>query len=194
MPERKLNVGCGNDIRPGSEGWVNMDLLPMKGVDVVHDMMELPWPFPDEHFELVLAKHVLEHVPHTFPGRKRDGFLLWMEEVHRVLKPPGRFEAVVPYYRHDGYWIDPTHTRLVHPSNFFYLTPESHENFYTWARFRPERMEKVGRDFSILGGRINAWHLEKYLRIRRVPFMKGANELHVVLRKLPRDAAWRGPE
>jgi predicted SAM-dependent methyltransferase len=190
---RSLNVGCGNDIRPRSEGWVNMDLLPMPGVDVAHDMMDLPWPFDDASFDLVLAKHVLEHVPHTFPGRKRDGFLLWMEEVHRVLRPDGRFECVVPWYRHDGYWIDPTHTRTVHPSNFFYLTPESHENFYTPARFRVEKLEKAGQGFSILGGRINAWHLQRYLRIRSLPFARGANELHVTLRKLPRDPAWRPP-
>jgi SAM-dependent methyltransferase len=191
--ERRLNVGCGHDVRPASEGWVNMDLLPLPGVDTVHNMLDLPWPFPDETFDLVVAVHVLEHVPHRVPGRPRDGFLLWMEEVHRVLRPAGRFEAVVPYYRHDGYWIDPTHTRTVHPSNFFYLTPESPENFYTPARFRVERLDKVGRGFSILGGRINSWHLETYLRIRQLPFLKGANELHVALRKLPRDSAWKGP-
>lgn len=191
---RKLNVGCGNDIQPGSEGWVNMDLLPLKGVEVVHDMLRFPWPFPDAHFERVFAQHVLEHVPHRIDGRARDGFLLFMEEVHRVLEPDGRFEAVVPYYRHDGYWIDPTHTRTVHPSNFFYLTPESHENFYTPARFRVEKLEKRGHGFSILGGRINAWHLQRYLRIKGLPFAEGANELHVTLRKLPREPGWRGPD
>lgn len=47
----RLNLGCGNNIK---ERWVNLDILEGKGVDVVHDLNELPLPFENEKFELVL--------------------------------------------------------------------------------------------------------------------------------------------
>ena len=187
---RRLNVGCGRDIRPAAEGWVNMDLLPMPGVDVAHDMLAFPWPFPDGHFDHVLAQHVLEHVPHRIDGSGRDGFLLFLEEVHRVLAPRGTFEAVVPHWEHESYWRDPTHTRTVHPGNFFYLTPESHENFYTAARFRVERTEHLAPPRGLLGGRVRG----PWLRAAaRVGLAAPPQELRVVLRRLPRDPAWKAP-
>lgn len=44
-------------------------------------------PFDDGFFDRVLAIHVLEHLP-NLPAALR--------EVHRVLKPSGRFEVVIP--------------------------------------------------------------------------------------------------
>lgn len=190
----KLNVGCGQDIRPKSDGWTNMDFLPLSGVDAVHDMMEFPWPFPNDSFAYVYASHVLEHVPHYVPGKKRDGFLLWMEELHRVLRPDGIFQCKVPYYRHDGYWSDPTHTRTIHPSVFTYFEPQG---FYTPARFETLSIEKLPfQGFSILSGRINQHHLKKTLGIKSwpFPFFRGTNELRITLRKKPREPGWKGPE
>lgn len=43
--------------------------------------------FPDQHFDRVLAIHVLEHLP-NLPGA--------LDEVHRLLKPSGAFSIVIP--------------------------------------------------------------------------------------------------
>lgn len=136
MP-RSLNVGCGPDIRPPSEGWVNMDVVPLPGVDVVHDILSFPWPFADATFDHVLMRHVLEHVPHEVGDKEhRDGFLLVVEELHRILKPKGRVEIFSPHHDSPDVWADPTHTRAVHPKNFQYFTEESAYSFYSRARFR----------------------------------------------------------
>lgn len=37
----KINLGCGTDIKPG---WVNVDIAKLDGVDIVHDLDELPLP------------------------------------------------------------------------------------------------------------------------------------------------------
>ena len=58
----RLNVGCGTDVRPD---WVNLDIAPLPGVDVVHDLNDLPLPFEDERFAEIECRDVLEHLDYT---------------------------------------------------------------------------------------------------------------------------------
>lgn len=114
-----------------------MDVAPLPGVDVPHNALDLPWPFPDDSFGHVLASHYLEHIPHDLHnGRHTDGFLQVMEEVHRVLRAGGTLEVFVPHWRSEWTWRDPTHTRAVHPDNFLYVTDQTDHGFYSTARFR----------------------------------------------------------
>ena len=60
---RRLNIGCGLDLRPG---WVNLDMVDYGG-NTVCDLNRYPWPFPDSHFDEVLASHILEHMGISTP-------------------------------------------------------------------------------------------------------------------------------
>lgn len=138
MPRRSLNLGCGKDIRSKAEGWVNMDVAPLEGVDVVHNLLDLPWPFADGSFEHIHCSHVLEHVPHYLGGRgHKDGFILVMEEMHRILAAGGTVRILAPHHQGDNRWIDPTHTRAIHPGNFAYFDPDDGRfDYYSTARFK----------------------------------------------------------
>ena len=94
-----LNVGAGCNPQPGM---VNLDRVALPGVDVVHDLDVFPWPFPDEHFDQVVAVQVFEHVEHPV------GF---MREAWRVLKPGGTLLIIVPHYLSENSHTDPTHRR-----------------------------------------------------------------------------------
>lgn len=52
-----LNAGCGTDARPG---WINADILPFDGVDIVCDVQFLP--FKDRSFEFVYGRDLLHHL------------------------------------------------------------------------------------------------------------------------------------
>lgn len=95
MSER-LNLGCGTDVR---HGWVNLDVAPLPGVDVVHDLGTLPLPFEDARFDHVIAKDVLEHLD----------YVPVLRELHRILRPGGRLEVTSPHFTSAAAWIDPTH-------------------------------------------------------------------------------------
>ena len=109
MGSQKLNVGCGTDIK---KGWVNLDSAAIAGVDVVHDIENLPLPFPNEHFDEILCQDVLEHT--DYPRVLKD--------LHRILKKGGALHIRVPHFTSKNNFVDPTHSKLFSVSSFdFFL-------------------------------------------------------------------------
>lgn len=87
----KLNIGAGSDIRPKDDGWVNVDIRSLPGIDIVCDTADLD-SFEDCTFEHVLANDILEHVdPYVVPDVLSEWF--------RVLKPGGTLAVRVPNIR-----------------------------------------------------------------------------------------------
>ncbi|MCA1813004.1 MAG: class I SAM-dependent methyltransferase [Halobacteriales archaeon] len=179
---RKLNLGSGSDIQPSAEGWSNMDIAPLPGVDTVHDFLRFPWPFADSTFAHVLARHVMEHIPHQVPGSDRDGFLLVVEELHRILQPGGTLEVISPHHRNPDAWCDPTHTRLIHEDSFEYFT--GHPRFppyYSKARFATVRKQTVR---SLRIGRYTAWDFHERFKLwpPALPLLSKPGEIRITLR------------
>lgn len=94
-----LDIGCGRFKVPGAIG---IDQIEDEGVDVQFDLNEFPWPFPDDHFDLVVYKHVIEHVADV-PRSLR--------EIIRIAKHGAFFYVETPHYSNNDSWGDPTHLR-----------------------------------------------------------------------------------
>ena len=119
----KLDIGCGTNKRAGHIG---MDVAKLPGVDVVHDMNVMPWPFADNSFESVNLSHVIEHC---------DSIPRVMEEVHRVLVPGGTAKLLTPHYTDSISWKDITHKWHLSTKSFEYFEPDNGTNYYSKARF-----------------------------------------------------------
>lgn len=116
-----LDVGCGENKQPGAVG---MDMRPLPGVDIVHDLEELPWPLPDECCLSIIARHIVEHInPH------RGGFLRWMDECWRVLKFGGQLAIVTPHAFSVGFAQDPTHCNMCNEKTWLYFDPINSADF-----------------------------------------------------------------
>jgi SAM-dependent methyltransferase len=108
-----LDIGCsaGNALRLFSE----CGDLELFGIDIRDEnisgiefkqcnLEKDPLPFPDDFFDFVYSKSVLEHVRNT------DNFL---SESLRVLKPNGIFIGLTPDWnsQHEIFWDDYTHVK-----------------------------------------------------------------------------------
>lgn len=104
----KLNLGCGTHPR---EGWVNLDRVKMPGVDVVHDLDDLPWPFIDGEAEEIFGEDVFEHV---------DDPIGFMAECWRVLAVGGHLRLRTTFWQSKSAYTDPTHKRFCTELTFDY--------------------------------------------------------------------------
>jgi hypothetical protein len=101
----KLNLGCGEKKMPG---WVNVDKFGEP--DLRHDLETFPWPWADNSVSEILLHHVLEHL-----GQSTAVYLEIIKEIYRVCHDEAQVRIVVPHYRHDFFFGDPTHVRAITP-------------------------------------------------------------------------------
>jgi len=124
----KLNIGCGNDVRADC---VNLDVISLPGVDVVHDLNKLPWPFEDNTFKEIFLINVLEHLQDT---------VRVMEELSRISKANGIVHIRVPYWNSYISYGDPTHLKTFHQNSFDFFDPTTElgkrRHYYSVARFK----------------------------------------------------------
>ena len=103
--KKRLNLGCGSDIK---DGWVNLDWINLPGVNVVHDIEILPLPFQDEEFDEILCQDILEHIE----------YILVLKDLYRILKKGGKLSIRVPHFTSKNNFINPTHKKLFSVSTF----------------------------------------------------------------------------
>lgn len=109
--KKVLDVGCGNGdftIELQNHGF------DVYGIDVSNEhklgnkfiktnIQTEKYPFPDNHFDIVFSKSVIEHL-------REPDFLF--DEVYRVLKPGGTFICLTPSWKHlykEQFYLDHTH-------------------------------------------------------------------------------------
>lgn len=125
--EKVLHIGSGSRILPGA---ASVDVLALPGVDTVYDLNMIPWPYPDQSFDVVYAHSVLEHLHST---------VAVMEEIWRILRPGGRVVISVPYFRSTDAFVDPTHIHFFtsHSMDNFLLREKGRSNYsYTNRAFK----------------------------------------------------------
>lgn len=109
----KLNLGCGRVPLPG---YLNVDLRPAPGVDVVMDVSSVPWPWPTASVDEVRAHALLEHL---------HGWERVLLEAARVLRPGAVLDILVPYgWRGTAH---PYHVRAFVATTFDFFTDNETE-------------------------------------------------------------------
>lgn len=144
----KLNLGSSDRIL---KGFLNVDILPAKGVDIVYDLNE-GIPLKDNSVTEIYAGHILEHLKDTIKT---------MEEIYRVCKNRAIVRIKVPYFKSVGAFKDPTHHSFFTEDTLFYFSKRQRRK-----RDLPDYRMKA--NFEI----INIAYLWSYSWLRFLPFKK----------------------
>ncbi len=146
----KLNLGCG---LAKLDDYLNVDFADFCKPDQIVDLEALPWPWPDDSFDTIRAKDILEHL-----GAAPRDFLKIIAEMYRVSKPGAIWHITVPHWRCDNALNDPTHVRVITSRTFeLFDQAKNVENYQRGlshsALGLQEKidLETVGVDFDIIG-------------------------------------------
>ncbi len=117
-----LDIGCGKNKYQSLENKViGMDIVDLPGVDIVHDLKVSPFPFNNDEFDIIIAKHILEHL---------NNIVEIMAELYRILKPNGLLNIIIPYFSSPSAFKDPTHVRYFTLNTFDYFLEDSEYCYY----------------------------------------------------------------
>lgn len=163
----RLDIGCGANK---NAGFVGIDLLPLEGVDIVHNIELTPWPLPNDCVLTAVASHLFEHISpsppdarveplvrlliykgvfteeeahnHRLLGNSGATFMRVIDEVWRIMKPGGQLAFVVPYAESHGMYQDPTHCNFINETTMCYFDPLDPSGLYMFYKPKPWKIEK----------------------------------------------------
>jgi SAM-dependent methyltransferase len=162
-----IDLGCGDAKEPGAVGVDNV-LLP--GVDCIHDLHDVPYPFDDSSSEIIFLKHVIEHF--TLEEQNRV-----LDECYRLLRPGGTLIIRVPHINSVAAWIDPTHKAYFTFETILFFVRGTQKAYYkqtnnlwdlkatscqvTWFNWKNYRLRQVDKHLSKLLSRFIKWLLDQ---------------------------------
>ena len=91
---KKLNFGCGNDIR---KGWDNVDIQKSKKLTKSFDFNKFPYPIRKDSYDYIYLSNVLEHLDKPYKV---------LDELWRIAKNKAIIEIIVPHYTNKGAYSD----------------------------------------------------------------------------------------
>lgn len=128
----KINLGCGSEP---TEGWCNVDILELDGVNKIHDLNIYPYPFDNHSADEIKAIDLIEHL---------DDPMRFVKECHRILLKDGKLFMTTPHWQSKNLWIDPTHKRGFDEKSMDYFDPDKDfgqwYGYYTDQKFTVESL------------------------------------------------------
>ena len=116
-----LDLGCGT---AKVQGAIGIDNVALPGVDVVHDLLDMPYPFEDNTADEIYLNHVIEHF--VLADSQRI-----LGEAYRILRSNGICHIRVPHVYSVAAWVDPTHK-----SAFTFISGQFFDSVATKAYYK----------------------------------------------------------
>ena len=144
---KRIHLGCGKHPKPM---YTNVDKYPLDGVDVVHDLEVIPWPFDDETHDEIVGIDIIEHLVNAV------GF---MNECAHILKPGGILNLRTCYYLSKNAFTDLDHKHFPTDESFDYWCKGTYFNqeygHYTEGRlFEKIKVAPVNGELEVILRRI----------------------------------------
>lgn len=131
VSDKHLDLGCGDLPRNpyNAQNLYGLDIRKYSDTAQVKfcvaNLSLEKIPFETGFFSSVSAFDFIEHIPRVLYDPARGGtffpFIELMNEIHRVLKPKGRFYAVTPFFPAEEAFKDPTHVNFISSNTHRYF-------------------------------------------------------------------------
>ena len=115
-----LDLGCGS---LKVEGAVGLDNVSIPGVDIVHDLLDFPYPIENESFDNIYLRHVIEH----FYLNDIEKIL---NECSRILASDGILQITVPHAFSISAFTDPTHKQFFTFGSGHFWNKKNQKSYY----------------------------------------------------------------
>ena len=123
MNSRILDLGCGKNKITGSIG---LDNVPLNNVDIIHDLLDTPYPLENNSFDKIYLRNVLEHF-------LIEDISKILSECYRLLSLNGNLIITIPHAFSVAAYTDITHKSYftfnsgkffdkTHPQSFYKKT------------------------------------------------------------------------
>src|ERR1700690_2627525 len=138
----KIDIGCGQSIRPGFQGLDIMQGKQKYTRDILRGL-----PFADNTVSEINLNHVLEHV------HGGDDLLFFISELYRVLRHEGKLHIRVPHSS-EKVAHDPTHVSFWNEDSLIYFSGRDHApklaipSQYKWE-FHFAKIERNGPEMHV---------------------------------------------
>lgn len=154
-----LDVGCGQSKEKNAVG---IDISPLSQADIIHNLDIHPWPLPDNSFNKIICRHIVEHIADP---------VAFMNELHRVAAPRCQIEIVTPHFTNACSYWDPTHKHHFSLFSFdYFLTGNFKQGF--WSRFfetkYPIPSFYSSKKFKKLSCKLTFGRLHRWLGLQRL--------------------------
>ncbi len=94
-----LDLGCGTNK---VENAIGMDNVSLPEVDIVHDLLDFPYPLEKKSIDTIYLRHVIEHF-------NNKNINLIIDECQRIIKENGNLIITVPHVFSISAFTDVTH-------------------------------------------------------------------------------------
>ncbi|UCD07885.1 MAG: class I SAM-dependent methyltransferase [Candidatus Aenigmatarchaeota archaeon] len=139
-----IDIGCGKRKYSNSIG---LDKIKIGDVDIICDVDNYGLPFKKNTIDFVYTRHFLEHV---------QNFEFVVKEIHRVVKPDGKIDVIVPHFSNSLAYSDFTHKRYFGYYTFDYFSPMNYQGgrkvpeYYTDFKFKIIRKKLMFTHYPII--------------------------------------------
>lgn len=162
---KKVDLACGQQKK---EGYIGIDAVKTEQTDIVHNLLEFPWPLEDNSVYEINCSHFVEHIPIQLKDGS-FGLGRFMEEVWRVLMPGGVITITAPYYTSIRAWQDYTHTRAITDLTFDYFKKGSIggvDHYTPKCNFEiVHKRYALNKDFEGVGDEARTYALKHFVNV-----------------------------
>ncbi len=138
MSGARLSVGA---VR---EGWYCIDNRGGNGADLTIDLECYPWPLPDSCAVQAFAGHVVYRI-----NPARWGFVLFMNELWRLLVPNGELMIVSYYGTNSRYAADPAACNPLNEQTWHWFDPAHPSGL--WRVYQPHPWRILSSTWDVAG-------------------------------------------